>query len=187
MEFFGKLKSIYFDVADGEWNITFSTTEYIEMLGLELKEKLLNIKAVIKREKRSLNANALFWHCAGEVSKALRISKWEVYLNCLRDYGEYTYLIVKPHAVSQTMKMWRECEVLGEIEFVGENGKKQKGVQLLCYFGSSTYDTKQFSILLDGIGNMMEDVGLKRPEPREVKNALDRWQDLLDKGEGIDG
>ena len=54
------------------------------------------------------------------------------------------------------------------------NGRK--AVQLLCYYGSSTYDTKEFSVLLDGVIEDMKDLGLQPPMTREIQAALAEWE-----------
>ena len=47
---------------------------------------------------------------------------------------------------------------------------------MLCYFGSSTYDTKEFSVLLDGVISEMREIGLQPPPTEEMKRALETWQ-----------
>lgn len=122
------------------------------------------------KQKRSLNANALLWHCLGEIANALNTDKWEVYLQMLKRYGKYTYICVKPNVVDSVKKQWRECEVLGDIEING-----QKAIQMLCYFGSSTYDSKEFSILLNGVISEMEEMGLATPESEELERIMEQW------------
>ena len=122
------------------------------------------------KQKRSLNANALLWHCLGEIANALNTDKWEVYLQMLKRYGKYTYICVKPNVVDSVKKQWRECEVLGDIEING-----QKAVQMLCYFGSSTYDSKEFSILLNGVISEMEEMGLTTPGSEELERIMEQW------------
>jgi hypothetical protein len=122
------------------------------------------------KQKRSLNSNALLWHCLGEIANALNTDKWEVYLQMLKRYGKYTYICVKPNVVDSVKKQWRECEVLGDIEING-----QKAIQMLCYFGSSTYDSKEFSILLNGVVSEMEEMGLATPESEELERIMEQW------------
>lgn len=123
------------------------------------------------REKRSLNANRLLWDCLGEIAEALRTDKWNVYLMMLKRYGKYTYICVKPNVVKSVKAQWRECEEIGEININGE-----KAVQLLCYFGSSTYDSKEFSVLLDGVVSEMKEMGLKAPSEREFDMVIESWK-----------
>ena len=135
------------------------------------KNDLLSVQIKKHREKRSLNANALLWNCLGEIAEALRTDKWNVYLMMLKRYGKYTYICVKPNVVESVKSQWRECEEIGEININGE-----KAVQLLCYFGSSTYDSKEFSVLLDGVISEMKEMGLKAPSEREFDMVIESWK-----------
>ena len=54
------------------------------------------------------------------------------------------------------------------------NGRES--VQLLCYYGSSTYDTKQFSVLLDGIIYEMKEIGIPTPTSEEMRRSIDEWE-----------
>lgn len=141
----------------------------IQWLFAQDREKLFEIKE--HRQKRSLNANALLWKCLGDISEALKTDKWQVYLQMLRRYGKYTYICVKPGVVDAVKKQWRECEEIGEIQIGGETA-----VQMLCYFGSSTYDSKEFSILLDGVISEMKEMGLETPMSTEMERAIELWE-----------
>ena len=67
--------------------------------------------------------------------------------------------------------------VLFRKSLMFKNHNNLQGSQtLLCYYGSSTYDTKEFSVLLDGIIEDMKDLGLQPPMPREVRAALEEWE-----------
>lgn len=130
------------------------------------------------KEPRSLNANGLMWHCIGQIAAKMRMDKWAVYLNMLKSYGTYTYVLCKPHAVEKMREVWRETEIVGEIDVKGE-----KAVQLLCYYGSSTYNTKEFSVLLDGVIEEMKNIGLEPPTSRQMQEALLAWSKLTEKND----
>ena len=123
------------------------------------------------REKRSLDANALFWKCVGDIAAALGSDKWSIYLKLLRRYGEYTYICVKPQAVEAVKANWRETEIVGDIDI---NGKP--AVQMLCYYGSSQYDTAQFSRLLNGTISDMEQMGIETPSEQKLRESLELWE-----------
>lgn len=145
----------------------------LEVDSINPSEDLRGEKRVIVkdwREKRSLDANALLWHCIGKIAEELRADKWEIYLKLLRRYGQYTYICVIPEAVDRVKQEWRETEEIGEIDING-----RKAIQLLCYFGSSQYDTKEFSRLLDGTISEMAEIGLETPEQEELERVLDSW------------
>ena len=136
----------------------------------ELEGKDLRLTAKIWRNKRSLDANGLLWVCLDKIASALNTDKWEVYLLMLKRYGKFTYILVKPSAVEYTKSIWRESEVVGEVDVNG-----QKSVQMLCYFGSSTYDSKEFSRLLDGVISEMKEMGLDTPAEEEMYRMLAEW------------
>lgn len=178
MIFTGTLKDVSMDWKSGKYNITFTCNESAaihEVEGIQNCEKL-QIKAEKHRERRSLDANALLWKCLGDIASELRTDKWEVYLQMLKRYGKYTYICVKPSVVDAMKTQWRESEVIGEVDI---NGKK--AVQMLCYFGSSTYDTKEFSALLDGVVSEMTEMGLQPPMSQDMQRALENWEKAHEK------
>ena len=174
MEWTGRIKNISKDWQTGQFNITLSVNEPSAIEGLSNLQEVekLSCKAVKYRQKRSLDANGLMWALLGQIASALRADKWDVYLQMLKRYGKYTYICVKPHVVDAVKAQWRECEVLGEVEING-----QKAIQMLCYFGSSTYSTQEFSVLLDGIISEMKSMGLEAPASQEMERALKIWQE----------
>lgn len=137
--------------------MTGRAEEIVKWLFGQDREKVFEIKEY--KERRSLNANALLWKCLGDLASALRSDKWTVYLQMLKRYGTYTYICVKPKVVEAVKKQWRECEEIGTINIDG-----QEAVQLLCYFGSSTMNTKEFSVLLEGVISEMKEMGLDVPD-----------------------
>ena len=135
------------------------------------RDKDIDIEVKEHREKRSNNANRLLWECLGRIAASLRADKWDIYLQMLKRYGKYTYICVKPQVVNEVKKQWRECEVVGPITIEGE-----EAIQMLCYFGSSTYDTKEFSVLLDGVISEMKEMGLTTPSDEEFERAIETWK-----------
>ena len=147
------------------------SSEVLEALE-KAREKVLDISVDVHREKRSTDANGLLWHCIGELTNVTGRDKWEEYLSLLRQYGKYTYIVVKEKAVEDMKKQWREVEIVGEYDMHGE-----KGVQLLCYFGSSTYNTTEFSKLLQGTFYEMQQAGLQPPPSSDMRRALEKWEE----------
>lgn len=171
MNITGKIKSVQQDWVSHKWHITFEVNEFpfAEVQELQQEGKL-NIDVKKYRKKRSLNANGLLWLCIGQIASELRTDKWSIYLQMLKRYGKYTYICVKPSVVEAVKAQWRECEEIGEIDING-----QKSVQMLCYFGSSTYNTKEFSILLDGVISEMKEIGLRTPSEKEIERVMEKY------------
>lgn len=171
MESKGKLTDVSRDWSTGKCKVTFLVDRDISEELEEIQDKPLRVTAVEWRDKRSLNANRMLWACIGEIAVALKADKWEIYLQLLKRYGKYTYICVKPEAVAAVKAQWRECEEIGKIDIHGD-----EAVQLLCYFGSHSYDTKEFANLLDGTISEMKEMHLPTPPSADMKRALQEWE-----------
>ena len=173
MKFTGKIKGLYADVVKKTYELTLTVNEKSALAEFEKIQDCDKLTIEVKkyRKARSDDANRLFWACVGDIAEALEADKWEIYLKLLKRYGVYTYIVVRPEAVKATQEQWRESEVIGNIDLGG-----QKGVQMLVYFGSHTYDTEQFSRLLDGTFSEMREIGLYPPTSGEVQRSLEAWE-----------
>jgi hypothetical protein len=172
VKFTGEIQSVTKDWKSKKFIVSFLMNEALptDEVNSLMGEKL-NIEAKKWRKPRSTDANALLWHCLGEIASVLRADKWDIYLEMLKRYGKYTYICIKPNMVDAMKLQWRECEVVGEIDINGT-----KAIQMLCYFGSSTLDTKEFSVLLDGVISEMKEMGLQTPTSQDMKRVLEQWE-----------
>lgn len=136
----------------------------------EMQDKLYDADLQIHREKRSLDANALFWKATTLIAEHINSDKDSVYLQLLSRYGVFTHVVVKPEAVPQFRMEYRLCEELGPVMV---NGKS--GIQLRCYFGSSTYDTKQMSRLIDGAISELKEMGIDFASDSDISKAKEEW------------
>ena len=172
MEFTGKLQNVSRDWKTGQWNITFTMNEASainEVNNIQSCEKL-SIKAVKHRNKRSLDANAYCWVMLQKIAEVLHQDKWNVYLEMLGKYGVFTHIIVKPNVVDKVKEEWRTVKELGEVSVNG-----MTGIQLQCYFGSSTYNTKEMSVLIDGIVYEAKELGIETLPPEELERMKIEW------------
>lgn len=172
METICHLESVNNNLLDGKIEFSFSTEskDVIEQLE-KMKDDELRLKVVKYRKKRSLSANALFWHCVGKIAEATETDKWDVYLAMLRQYGKFTYICCKPEMVESVKEQWRESMVWNSVDI---NGKE--ATQMLCFFGSSSYNTKEMAKLIDGTINDMKELGIDPPMPQDIKVALEQWE-----------
>jgi hypothetical protein len=154
-------------ICSGRYELLQGITELKEVA----KEKKLAVEVKRHREKRSLDANAYLWKLLSEIAEVLHASKDEIYLQMLERYGKrFTHIIVKPEAVEAFKKEWRAVRDLGEVTV---NGKT--GIQLQCYYGSSTYDSKDFSVLLDGVISEAKELGIETLPPHERDEMIKEW------------
>ena len=130
-------------------------------------DKDLDINFSKHRRHRSLDANACLWGCIGDISKVLHQDAWEVYLLMIERYGKFTHILVRPEVVEAVRTQWRETKIVGETTVDGN-----PMIQMLCYFGSSTYNSAEFSSLLDGVISEMKEMGLETPTSEEMRALI---------------
>lgn len=176
LEIIGKVKDISRDFWSDRVNLTLSVVDVPEGLKGDTDYRI-TIKEY--RKSRSIDANALLWACIGELSTAIKSDKWSVYLELLKRYGKYVYVCVPPGKAEDVKKQWRECEEIGTVDING-----RKATQLLCYFGSSTYDSKEFGELLDGVVSEMREVGLTPPPSKDMQRAIEAIERRENKANG---
>lgn len=175
MEFEGTLKdiSVSYD-KERKTQIVFESTDINNSMldeYLELKDKKLNIKCDVKREKRSLNSNAYMWVLLQKMAEKLNTTKDELYLEELKKYSRcFTHIIVKPSAVEEFKKEFKTCIELGEVTVNG-----QTGIQLQCYYGTSTMNSEEMQVLLKGIVEDCNDLGIETISPENLVIMNSAW------------
>lgn len=147
------------------------------------KDAVLDISLGKHRKKRSLDANACLWWCLEQISAYTNKPKWDCYIEALRSYGKSTYIVIAEEALEALRKQWREIEVIGDKLTLDETGEPRRMKEVLCYFGSSTYDSKEFSDLINGVTADMEDLGLEPPLRADIRAMI---EDMERKEDGHD-
>ena len=138
-----------------------------------MKEYVCTIEE--KTKKRSLDANAYAWVLLGKIAKKVGVPKEDVYRNYIRDVGDnYEIVPIKKEAEERWVKNWQKkgigwvCEVLGDSKLEGY-------VNIINYFGSSTYDTKQMSALINLIVQDCKEQGIETMTPAELQRLMEEW------------
>lgn len=173
MHLTGIIADISTDLLSNKGKITLTINEKDNLLKqyhkLKDKEKL-TIEIEEYKERRSLDANAYCWVLLQKMADVLNITKEECYEEMICRYGVFTHLIVKPNVVERVKEEWRAVRELGEVTVNGRTG-----IQLQCYFGSSTYDTKEMSVLIDGIVRECHELGIETLTPDEIADMKRKW------------
>ena len=171
MDFHGRFVNASKDWKTGEWIVSFTCGEADLQELDEIKEADLDITAKKHRNKRSLDANAYAWVMMQKIAELAGTDKWSVYLEMLQRYSRaFTHIIVKPNAVDAMKAMYRTTVDLGEVR-VG----KMTGHQLQVYFGSSTFNTKEMSVFIDGIVSECQMLGIRTETPDELERMKSLW------------
>lgn len=121
---------------------------------LQLAGKEVEIVIKEPREKRSLDANAYFWLIVGKIADKLRASKEEIYFKLLKDYGQSVTITVRK-GLDITKAGFKYYEVLKDGLIKGKEFTAYR-----VFIGSSQYDTKQMSVLIDGAVQEAKELGI---------------------------
>lgn len=96
------------------------------------------------RPKRSLTQNGYCWELISRIADRLRISKQEVYVNMLYEYGQSVLIAVSPQVDMDLF--FKYYKYTGTSEIDGETLNN-----FLVYKGISEYDVKEMGIFIDGL------------------------------------
>ena len=130
----------------------------------------------IKRNKRSLNANAYFHALCGKVAQATNQSLTEVKNQMISDYGQID-LDVKTIILRDDIE-WRKIPTLHLHPTTATRILDDDNLYRVYYVmrGSHTYDTKEMSKLIDGLVMEAKQVGVETLTPRELEQMIGRWK-----------
>lgn len=139
----------------------------------DYRDKDLAIEIKLFRNKRSLNSNAYAWVLMQKLAQAMSVTKDDIYLMMLQRYSKsFTHIIVKENAIDKVKEMYRTCVDLGEITICGSTGH-----QLQVYFGSSTFNTEEMSVFINGLVSECKEVGIETLPPQEIERMLESWKE----------
>ena len=134
----------------------FVLTKKNRMYSCEIKEY---------REKRSLDANKYAWALLSKLADELNTTKEELYLQ-------------KVTLTQDEAKTFRVAwEMLGtgwpteQVDFDKDGDR----VVVRSYYGSSTYNTKQMSRLIDSIVEDAKEIGVETLPPDKIQAMKEEW------------
>ena len=147
----GTIQDISIDYMSNKPKITLLLNERDCLNSIEnLKDDKLTIDIKKWRKKRSLDANSYCWVLCNKISKELSkeniVTKEEVYKDAILQIGSFEPFIVQESTFDKFKRIW-ERQGLGFL--VQEVSRKDKCVKVHCYYGSSTYDSKEMSLLIN--------------------------------------
>lgn len=158
---------IVLSVNSGKFEVLTDIAKLKDILN---KGKELSVEIKQYRHKRSLDANAYMWVLLSKMAAVLHTTKDELYLLMLERYGVFTHVVVKPNVADRIKTEWRTVRELGEVKING-----QTGIQFQCFFGSSIYDTKEMSVLIDGVVSECKELGIETLTPAELALLKQEW------------
>ncbi|MBZ9608650.1 hypothetical protein G9F73_012610 [Clostridium estertheticum] len=153
--------------------IVINTDENVHIEDLKeiiAKGKELNVEIKQFRRKRSMDSNAYMWVLLSKMADVLKTTKDELYLRILSRYGVFTHVVVKENVVERVKSEWKTVRELGKVIING-----QEGVQMQCFFGSHDYNSKEMSVLIEGIVSECKELGIETISNRELEIMKNAW------------
>lgn len=125
------------------------------------------------RKKRSLDANAYFWLLADEIAKVLNTTKENVYWEVIKRVGVFeTLRFANEESMNRFNENWKR-NGLGWLTYIVDAEK----CILQVYYGSSRYNSQEFSRLLDETIEEAKRLGIETRPQEEIDSMLKEWSE----------
>lgn len=124
----------------------------------ENKEYILEVKEY--RPKRSKSQNDFCWELCTQIAKKLQlekvchedgrlITKEDIYCDHIMRVGSSEFIAIPTKAVPTFVERWQKNGIGWLVKVMGS--RIPGTTKLQCYYGSSTYNTEEMTILLNSI------------------------------------
>lgn len=144
--------------------------ELAKMLFQITKDTYYDIEIKEHREKRSKNANSYMWELVTQIAEVLGATKEEIYLHELKRYGQSMMIPVKAGSKPDGYFKYYEYHHKGAINNCPCDW-------YIVYKGSSIYDTKEMSVLLNGIVEDCRELDIPTLEDVSINELIKDWEE----------
>lgn len=169
------------------YNKDYKTGKALVTLLIDIKEleeierlsKFEKLKIIIKKffQQRSTDANAYCWVLCDKIAKEISkdkeiVTKETIYKDAISNIGVFEPFIVQESTFDRFKRIW-EKQGLGFI--VQEVSRKDKCIKVHCYYGSSTYDSKEMSLLIELLIQEAKTLNIETKSQAEINSLLEHW------------
>ena len=133
------------------------------------------------RNHRSLDANSYLWVLCQKLAEEISLSgktkmtKDDVYRKYITEVGQFVDIPLKSEAVEDYKRHW-EAKGDGWIVKVLSDSKLPGYKKVRTYFGSSSYDTREMSMLINSIVEDCKEQGIETMPPNELESMMGAWK-----------
>ena len=178
MKLTGKIIDVSLDYLTKKPKITFQIKNQYDILNEEFnkfsKEEEIDIELCEYKKQRSNDANAYCWVLCQKIAEVVNSTKINVYRKAISEVGQFEILPLKNEAVQTFIDAWSKrgigwlCQSIGESKFRGFTN-------VVAYYGSSIYDTKSMSKLINWLVEEARGLGIKTLEDIEIEKLIEEW------------
>ncbi len=123
----------------------------------------------VKKKKRSKNANAYFWEMLQQLCEVMNLDVIKEYRKRVKELGIFRQWSIETKNVPTFIQMWESKGIAWFTEKVEEVGNE---TIINAYYGSSSYNSTQFSRLLDNLIQDCKAVGIQTLEDIEIEELI---------------
>lgn len=182
MEFTGVFKGIGKELDTGRYIVDLRLNEDVTTTFHSLRNEEISVNIKKNRKKRSLDANSYYWVLVTKIAEFLKVSKPFTHNMLLRKYGQIEMFdnravyIVIPDSEESTKKA-DEAEYY-HLKPTSQVKEGKDGIMYRTYMmlrGSSDYDTREMSELIDGTVIEAKQMGIETLPPHEIERMKREW------------
>ena len=160
-----------------ECEIVITSKENIHIEDLkEIVSKGKELSCEIKQFKvrRSMDSNAYCWVLCQKIAEVLHTTKELVYKKVIKDVGQFELMPIKNEAVERWQKVWNS-KGMGWFSEVLEDSKLVGYKKIISYYGSSCYDNREMSILINELVTQCKELNIETMAPAEIERMNNIW------------
>lgn len=168
-------KARWMQDSEGVWlSFLVSRQDAEETLDGMQDGKTYSVAVKEHRDRRSLDANAYCWVLLDKLAGKLSIAKTDIYRRYIKEIGGNSETVcVIEKAADKLCDGWEHNGIGWQTDRIPS--KIPGCVNVILYYGSSTYDTKQMSRLIDMVVQDCKEYGIETLTPMELDRMKDRW------------
>lgn len=141
----------------------------------DLKDVEIECSLKKYRKRRSNNANAYAWVLINAIAERQNLPPAEVYREAIRNIpGVSEIVCVREFAAEKLIQIWKSKGIGWQTEQM--QSKIDGCVNVVLFYGSSVYDTKQMSLLIDQLVQDAKALGIPTDTPEEIARIKALWQ-----------
>lgn len=129
----------------------------------------INEEVYTKKKRRSNSSNSYFWSLLQQLCEQLNIDVIEEYKKRVKELGIFQTFELSNENVPTFEHLWSSKGLAWFTEKVEEIGNK---TIINAYYGSSSYNSKQMSKLIDNLVQDCRSVGIQTLEDIEIEELI---------------
>jgi len=166
---------------NGEWVGSFATPFDLSELYDTLADVEVNIEIKKVSKHRSLDANAYCWVLIDKIAEKTGEKKTNVYRQAIREIGGVSDTVcVQDKAVERLREGWEKNGIGWQTDTF--KSKVEGCTNVILYYGSSVYDSKQMAQLIDSLIQDAEALGIPTLTEEQATKLKGNWAKKTDNG-----